>query len=362
MTDLSGQIDERIGEVRTEALDLSFGEIVNLHSDNELIIQPDYQRLFRWSDEQRSRLIESILLELPIPQIFVIENEDGIFELIDGLQRVCSVIQFIDPSKLELDPLVLSGCDLIEGLNGMSFGDLALTLRLRIKRSSVRTIVIKRQSKFFLRYEMFKRLNTGGAILAPQEIRNCSSRMLGEKGIQFYSFLQEKAQAEHFKSCTETISQADLEKKGDEELVLRFWAVKNARNLFRGSVRDWLDDYMEKVLLEKLPFDYESESQIFDDLFAYFASTLGAGSFVKYRGAAPVGALAPAYFEAITIGVFNVFNQLQEINKENFKQAIIESVQTSEFRSHTGPGANSQEKLAGRIQTIQSALEALIDD
>ncbi|WP_226889193.1 DUF262 domain-containing protein [Nostoc sp. MG11] len=100
MSSLEEIIDQKIGEVRTESLDFSFGEIVNLHSNKELIIQPEYQRLFRWTDEQKSRLIESIILELPIPQIFVIENENGVFELIDGLQRVSSVIQFIDPSLL----------------------------------------------------------------------------------------------------------------------------------------------------------------------------------------------------------------------------------------------------------------------
>ncbi|MHC5759996.1 DUF262 domain-containing protein [Nostoc sp.] len=81
MTTLEDIIDEKIGEVRTESLDLSFGEIVNLYSSKELVIQPEYQRLFRWSDAQKSRLIESILLELPIPQIFVIERTDGVLEL-----------------------------------------------------------------------------------------------------------------------------------------------------------------------------------------------------------------------------------------------------------------------------------------
>jgi hypothetical protein len=111
--DLGKAIDDRIGEVRTDSVDLSFGEIINLHSNKELIIRPEYQRLFRWSNEQRSRLIESILLELPIPQIFVIENSDGVLELIDGLQRLSSVIQFINPVALPLEPLRLEGCDLI---------------------------------------------------------------------------------------------------------------------------------------------------------------------------------------------------------------------------------------------------------
>lgn len=91
---IDAAIDKKIGEVRTDSLDLSFGEITNLYSNKELVIQPEYQRLFRWDMEQRSRIIESILLELPIPQIFVIENENGVIELIDGLSdaraRYCS--------------------------------------------------------------------------------------------------------------------------------------------------------------------------------------------------------------------------------------------------------------------------------
>jgi len=144
MASLEEIIDKRIGEVRTKSLDFSFGEIVNLYAANELIIQPEYQRLFRWSDVKKSRLIESILLDLPIPQIFVIENSNGVLELIDGLQRVSSVIQFIDTSALTalegeepLPPLQLQGCDLIRELNDKTFNDLSLTLKLRIKRSSI---------------------------------------------------------------------------------------------------------------------------------------------------------------------------------------------------------------------------------
>jgi Protein of unknown function DUF262 len=68
-------IDKKVGEVRVEGLDLSFGEIMSLLSNKELDLHPDFQRYFRWSDEQRSRLIESILLGLPIPQLFFVETE-----------------------------------------------------------------------------------------------------------------------------------------------------------------------------------------------------------------------------------------------------------------------------------------------
>jgi uncharacterized protein with ParB-like and HNH nuclease domain len=105
-------------EIRTTAVDFSFGELLNLHRDKEIVIRPEYQRLFRWSNEQRSRLIESIIMGLPIPPIFLIENDNGVLELIDGLQRTSSVLQFLDHEAIEQPELILQGCDFIKKLNG----------------------------------------------------------------------------------------------------------------------------------------------------------------------------------------------------------------------------------------------------
>jgi len=346
---LEKQIDKKIGEVRTESLDLSFGEIANLRKSKELVIQPEYQRLFRWSPDQKSRLIESILLELPIPQIFVIENEDGVYELIDGLQRISSVIQYVDAAAIDLESFELEGCDIIQDLNGMSYANLPMSLKLRLKRSTLRTIVIKRQSKSFLRYEMFKRLNTGGSLLSPQEIRNCSARMLGDDGAKFYTFLKKLADLQDFKTTTQTLAQEDLEQKANEELVLRFFTAKNARNTFRGSVRDWLDDYMEGVLLKKTDFDLDAEEKIFTELFGEIASRLGESAFVKFRGTTPIGGLAPAYFEAVAVGCFIAFKTFKSKPATKVKKALNKLVQSAAFRGVTGPGANNKTKLESRI-------------
>ena len=356
---IDDQIDKRIGEVRTESLDISFGEIISLYKNKELIIQPEYQRLFRWSNQQKSRLIESVLLELPIPQIFTIENRDGVLELIDGLQRISSVIQFIDSEILEREPLQLEGCDQIKELNDKTYNDLSTRLRLRLKRSSVRTVIIKRQSKSFLRYEMFKRLNTGGSILAPQEIRNCSSRMLGENGIKFYGFLQEMSENRDFCTCTETLSQAERDQKGDEELVLRFFAAKNKQELFRGSVRDWLDNYMEEILLEKIEFDYEQEKQDFEQVFSFLAKAMGESAFVSHRENSPIGALAPSYFEAVSIGMFKALKAAHIAPANYVKDSILRTIQSDDFKKNVGPGASSKSKLANRIDQIEKGLTSL---
>lgn len=353
---LEEEIDARIGEVRTDTLDMSFGEISNLHANKELTIQPEYQRLFRWTNQQRSHLIESILLELPIPQIFVIENADGVLELIDGLQRVSTVLQFIDPTSLALQPLVLEGCTLIPALNGKSFSDLPLSLRLTVKRSPIRTVVIKKQSKGFLRYEMFKRLNTGGSNLEPQEIRNCSARMVGEEGVKFYSFLVEQSNNEDFATCAEYVPQVDKEKKGVEELVLRFFAAKNGQEMFHGSVRDWLDNYMERVLLGEIGFNYDEERSVFGNVFKIAKEKLGETAFLRYRDNAPLGSLPPAYFEAISIGIFRSMDSIRTKDAAVLRSAISALVQSSEFRAVTGPGANSREKLEKRIRLAYEAL------
>jgi hypothetical protein len=353
---LEQDIEERIGEVKTGILDLSIGEIVNLHGDKELVIQPEYQRLFRWSDEQRSRLVESVTLELPIPQIFLIENADGVLEVIDGLQRVSSLIQFMNPEAIGLKSLVLHGCDIIRSLNETSYEQWPMTLKLRFKRSTLRCILIRKQSKSFLRYEMFKRLNTGGSILSPQEIRNCSARMLGNDGGRFYEFLQQLSSYPTYVDCIESLSQSDFDQKGNEELVLRFFALKNAEAFFRGSVRDWLDDYMEAVLLKKVEFDDDVERYEFERLFGYLGRVLGRGAFVKYRANQPIGALAPAYFEAVAMGVYRSLSAIMDAAPDAVRDAIIGCVQSENFRSVTGPGANSKEKLRRRVTLITEAL------
>ena len=145
-------VDSQIVNIRTKNLDISFNELYDMYRNQELIISPDYQRLFRWEEEKRSRFIESLILEMPVPPIFVIEAEEGVYELIDGLQRISSYLHFrgekLGDSNLE--PLILQGCDIVPDLNGLSFSLLPKVLQIKIKRSFVRMEVIKRKVKLLL--------------------------------------------------------------------------------------------------------------------------------------------------------------------------------------------------------------------
>lgn len=94
MTDLNKEIDKARHNVRTDSYSMSIGELASMYEDNELEIHPAFQRVFRWSDEQKSNFIESIFLGIPIPSIFVSQRQDGVWDLVDGLQRLSTIFSF----------------------------------------------------------------------------------------------------------------------------------------------------------------------------------------------------------------------------------------------------------------------------
>jgi hypothetical protein len=167
------------------------------------------------------------------------------------------------------------------------------------------------------------------------------------------------ANAARFQTCTSTLSETDLAQRLNEELVLRFFALKNAQEMFHGSIRDWLDDYMEAVVFGTQTFEYDSERRAFDRLFDFLNDGIGEGAFVKYRDDKPIGGLAPAYFEAVSIGTWRAMQGGKSFAAAAARAKIIAAVQTNEFRSQVGPAANSRPKLRRRVEIIEEALTGL---
>jgi hypothetical protein len=344
-------------EIRTTAVDFSFGELLNLHNDKEIVIRPEYQRLFRWTNEQRSRLIESIILGLPIPPIFLVEGQTGILELIDGLQRTSSVLQFLDHNAIGEEELRLVGCDIITDLNSKTFSDLPVAVRLKIKRSPIRATIINKSGDTFVKYEMFKRLNTGGSLLSAQEIRNCSSRM-AEGGDIFYDAIQEMAKYPAFVTATKRLPDNFKEKRADEELVLRFFAVTLFREYFHGNIEEWLDSIMEEILFKRVGFDLDLQKAQFARVFDLIAEKLGDAAFTRFTAeGVPTGRLAPAYYEATVTAFSNHFKSIEKMNGAEVQKKLIGAYSDQEFIESTGSGANTIPKLKQRIETVSKYLQ-----
>jgi Protein of unknown function DUF262 len=166
--------------VRTDAYQMSIGEIVSMYDNSEIIINPEFQRLFRWDVGQKSKLIESLLLGIPLPSIFVFEKENSSWELIDGLQRVSTILEFMGklrgpaggfepPSILEatkylpsLHNAVWERSNLIPDVPFLDQREIDKSHQLAIRRARMSVEILKRPSDDQTKFDLFQRLNAGG--------------------------------------------------------------------------------------------------------------------------------------------------------------------------------------------------------
>ncbi|WP_040196111.1 DUF262 domain-containing protein [Candidatus Soleaferrea massiliensis] len=321
-------VDSQIIKIRTKSLDVSFNELYDMYQNQELTISPDYQRMFRWEEEKQSRFVESLILEMPVPPIFVIETDDGIYELIDGLQRISSYLHFRGEKlgNSKDDYLILQGCDIVPDLNGLKFNDLPKALQIKLKRSFVRMEVIKKESEIALKYHMFKRLNTGGELLSAQEIRNCTIRLLGSKAIDF---LEDCSQNNNFKSVISRIGDDRFNIRDDQELALRFFAIKNDIDNYRYPVTEYLTRYLEKMTKDEIAFNYTKEQHIFKHTFKFINDHWGCDAFSGKTGNGTVrNEFVLYYFDGIAIPLATM---IDEIEKSNCIGKIVERINDLKF-------------------------------
>jgi len=250
---LESQIENARRSISSDGYPMSIGELTNLYRDKELKIRPEFQRLFRWSEIQKSRLIESLLLGIPLPSIFVAQTEKGTWELVDGLQRVSTILEaqgeLLDHEGQKLPALVLRKTKYLPALEGRSWinddptKSLSEAQRLDIKRSKLDVKIIKRDSSPEAKFDLFQRLNSYGSTLTPQEIR---SALLVATSPDCYSWLERLSRHPSFVQCT-SLSERLLEERFDLELVIRFLVLhaRPADKLTLSSLRDFtqvLDD------------------------------------------------------------------------------------------------------------------------
>ena len=185
-TDLEKEIESARKTVHVDSYPMSIGELVNLYRDGDLNIQPEFQRIFRWKDWQKSQFIESILLGIPIPSIFVAQQHDGRWDVVDGLQRISTILQFLGLLKDEngecLKPLELQATKYLPTLDGkVCFDDnlpnpeenfdnekyqkrlIHPNIQRAFKREKIDLKIIKKESNEDAKLELFQRLNTGGS-------------------------------------------------------------------------------------------------------------------------------------------------------------------------------------------------------
>jgi hypothetical protein len=287
---LQDAITARRRDISTDSYPMSIGELTNLYRDDELDVHPEFQRIFRWSPEQKSRLIESILLGIPLPSVFVAQTESGTWDVVDGVQRISTILELqgllIDDEGNKLPPLRLTATRYLPQLEGVvwesSNGEgesLTQAQRLDIRRAKMDLKIIKRESSEAAKYDLFQRLNSYGSTLTRQELRSC---LIISSNRKFYYWLDELRKHQSF---IDTVALADrlLSEQYDLELVLRFLIfrtldLESIRSV--GNIGEFLDS--ASIDLASAGIDLEVEGRRFRQTFDILGG-YGEDVFRKYN-------------------------------------------------------------------------------
>jgi hypothetical protein len=311
---LQEEIDKTRAEIRTDGYSVSIGEWISIYEKGELDIHPEFQRYFRWSPKQKSRLVESILLGIPIPPIFVAQRPDGVWDVVDGLQRLSTIYEFVgllkDENNRRLPALTLESTQYLPSLDGKRWEDggnrrnaFTPAQQLLVKRSKIDVSIILKESDESAKYELFQRLNTGGTMLSDQEVRNSILVMLNK---DLYVWMRTLATDPTFVSCA-ALSDKAIQEQYDMELILRFLVFRRMPKDSLSGLGDIGDFLTERAteLARKKNIPYKEEEEAFRTTFAILDEQLASDSFRRYDSgkARFVGGFSVSAFEAIAIGI-----------------------------------------------------------
>lgn len=310
---LSEEIEKAQRLVRTDAYQMSVGELVSMYEDGELIIDPEFQRLFRWTISQKSKLIESILLGIPLPSIFIFERESGVWELIDGLQRLSTILEFM--GKLKLDgtvapPSILEATKYLPSLHNAVWDrdatistapideqqPLEKTQQLSIRRSRIGVEILKRPSDENTKYDLFQRLNAGGTPANAQELRNCIMIMINR---EFFNAIKQEAEREYFKKVL-GITDDQMDRQRHIEMAVRFLVHTNIPYDGQLDVEEFIDGGIVSIIRDG---NISEAVEQINFTFNVLHEALGDNALRRYQDGRHIGKVGHVALETIAVGI-----------------------------------------------------------
>ena len=332
---------------------MSVGEVLSLYKDGDIDIHPEFQRIFRWNGDQKSRLIESILLGIPIPPIFVSQRSDGVWDVIDGVQRLSTIFEFVgvyrDQENCLTPPFVLKATEYLPALDNYSwevssgssrvFTD---AMRRDVKRAKLEFRIIRKESDENAKYDLFQRLNSG-AQLSPQEARNCLLVMLNS---DMYSEIAKLSDNFDFEAAI-PLSDRQENQAYRQELVLRFFCQAD----FSGSRTDltieygeYLTRWMREAATKHGTDASPIRTDLFNRTFRLLNETLGEDTFRRFNGTKSLGPFSIACFEFVTSGV-SANIEFWERSKSALGDRIHSVWSAPEFRENSGTGVSPRTRV-----------------
>lgn len=354
------------------------GFVNQLKNPGYMDLRPFYQRRPRWDTRQQSLLIESFIMNIPVPPVFLYERDFNSYEVMDGQQRITAIRDFYD------NAFRLRGLEMWPELNGRTYKTLPEKIKAGIDRRSITSIVLMKESTeseeeaSMLRETVFERLNTGGVKLERQEIRNALYR--GE----FNDLLDEITRWDDFRDIwglsrwveneietnTSLTSDPLFAKMGDAEIVLRFFALRHADHYRRG-MQGFLDLYMRRAT-EFIGEDIEFLRRLYRATLTLAVDIYGDRVFRPYRASDETWDAKPhrAFYDAVMVGLSTFVSSDPEnpSNEEQKLRAVSEEVVANTkvlFSDHpdgTFTGRqNTKQDILDRIRFYRDMLQSIVE-
>ncbi|WP_017522442.1 GmrSD restriction endonuclease domain-containing protein [Pusillimonas noertemannii] len=357
---LANEIENAQRLVRTDAYQMSIGEIVTMYDNREIIIDPEFQRLFRWDIGQKSKLIESLLLGIPLPSIFVFEKADGTWELIDGLQRISTILEFMgllrSPDGNTLLPSVLEATKYLPSLHNAVWETSALvadvpvdeqkpidrTQQLAIRRGRLGVEILKRPSDDHTKFDLFQRLNAGGSQANAQELRNCIMLMING---DYFRAVKAAAEQPSFSNVI-SITEEQAEKQRHLEMAVRF--LVHARVPYDGSldVEEYIDDGIVNLAQAG---DHAGATDLINQTFQLLNAVAGSNAFRRFQNGAHTGKAGLVGLEGIAVGVAKNIDAILALGPDRSKEFVKEKIETfwaqPESTTFTSPGLRGTTRI-----------------
>lgn len=320
--------------VHTETKDLTLSQIKDMVDANDLMTNPDYQRNYVYDDKRASLLVESILIGIPIPIIYLCEEEEGIYSVIDGQQRIMSFTRFLK------NEFALTGLTKLTELNGSYFKDLSKSIQRRLRAKSLKAICLDRDSQD-LKYDIFSRLNLGAVKLKDQEVRNCIYRG------SFNDMLHHIANTDV--NARSLFHNADNKRMEFEERILRFFAMRDFYNI-SGTFKDTMNRFMTKHMHDS-PAEIASFEEQYRSVTDAVKQVLGDDAFFfqgerssKFNGAVYDSIIIP-------FSLFSKRDLLMHADAIRTRLAIMKA-SDDEYRENVYVGTNAGRKVRSRITKV----------
>lgn len=332
-------------------------------------VRPFYQRRSRWDEGRQSKLIESFIINIPVPPVFLYEKSFGSYEVMDGQQRITAISDFYN------NKFKLVGLDLWPELNGMSYSELPNKIRAGLDRRSISSIVLLKESApdeedaIFLRQLVFERLNTGGVKLERQEIRNSlGSGELNDllfelaKGDTFRLIwgLPGFSSEEEINHRSEIYENAFYKKMEDLEVILRFFALRHMKS-FKYGVQGFLDLYLIRSKNFKSS-DIDFLRKLFNETLELAHKIYGVDLFKLYDGDKFYGAPVKGLYDSVMVSLSERLADKEKLLKA--KEVIIELTKkaiTQEGLSVFTGRASTKKDLENRIELFRNLLNEALE-